>query len=216
MALTFECFNSVDRTVPLVALLGSFRFVCSNGLVVGTTHASLCHRHRPPLRIDELEPVLTEGLVAAARDRERLTESMASRLTGDALRTWVDGPVANGWGAFAAARVHAIATTGLDGEPSRTPRAAPPHARKILNPRPVPGAEAPCTDAYGLAQALAWVAARRTTSPSGSPGAARSRVSSRSWHSDRHTTGHTGKRNGDFRPPVSRLLAAARQGTAGT
>ena len=82
-------------------------------------------------------------------------------MSADALRGWVDGPVANAWGAFAAARVHAIATTGLDGEPSQTPRGAPPHARGILNPRPVPGAEGPCTDGYGLAQALAWVAARR-------------------------------------------------------
>ncbi len=161
MALTFECFNSVDRTVPLFALLGWFRFVCSNGLVVGTTHASLRHDHRPPLRIDELEQVLTEGLAAAACDRERLTESMASCVSADALRTWVDGPVADAWGTFAAARVHAIATTGLDGEPSRTPKGAPPHAREILHPKPVPGAEAPRTDGYGLAQALAWVAARR-------------------------------------------------------
>ena len=43
MALTFECFNSVDRTVPLFALLGWFRFVCTNGLVIGITHASLRH-----------------------------------------------------------------------------------------------------------------------------------------------------------------------------
>src|SRR5712691_642543 len=161
MALTFECFNSVDRTVPLFALLGWFRFVCSNGLVAGTTHASLRHDHRPPLRIDELEQVLTEGLAAAACDRERLTESMASRVSADALRTWVDGPVADAWGTLAAARVHAIATTGLDGEPSRTPKGEPPHAREILHPKPVPGAEAPRTDGYGLAQALAWVAARR-------------------------------------------------------
>jgi len=161
MALTFECFNSVDRTVPLFALLGWFRFVCSNGLVVGTTHASLRNNHRPPLRIDELEPVLAEGLAAAECDRERLTDSMALRVSADALRTWVDGPVAKEWGAFAAARVHAIATTGLDGEPSRTPKGAPPHARGILHPKPVPGTEAPCKDRYGLAQALAWVAARR-------------------------------------------------------
>ena len=161
IALTFECFNSVDRTVPFFAVLGWFRFVCSNGLVVGTTHASMRHDHRPPLRIDELEPVLTEGLAAAECDRERLTESMASRVSTDALRTWVDGPVAREWGAFAAARVHAIATTGLDGEPSRTPRGVPPHARALLHPKPVPGASAPCKDRYGLAQALAWIAARR-------------------------------------------------------
>ena len=134
MALTFECFNSVDRTVPLFALLGWFRFVCSNGLVVGTTHASLRHHHRPPLRIDALEPVLSAGLAAAACDRERLTESTRSCVSDDGLRRWVDGPVAHAWGTFAAARVHWIATTGLDGEPSRTPRGAPPHARELLNP----------------------------------------------------------------------------------
>jgi hypothetical protein len=53
MALTFECFNSVDRTVPLFAAVGWFRFVCSNGLVVGTTSAKVRQRHSPPLEIDE-------------------------------------------------------------------------------------------------------------------------------------------------------------------
>jgi len=48
MALTFECFNSVDRTVPLFALLGWFRFVCSNGLVVGTTRAAFVNEIWPP------------------------------------------------------------------------------------------------------------------------------------------------------------------------
>lgn len=161
MALTFECFNSVDRTVPFFALLGWFRFVCSNGLVVGTTHAAMRQHHRPSLHIRDLEPMLTEGLAAAACDRDLLTASMARRVSADALRTWVDGPVAKKWGAFAAARVHAIATTGLDGEPSRTPKGAPPHARHIVRPIRVPGAEAPCRNSYGLAQALAWVAARR-------------------------------------------------------
>jgi uncharacterized protein DUF932 len=161
MALTFECFNSVDRTVPLFALVGWFRLVCTNGLIIGTTHASMRQNHRPPLRIADLEPVLVGGLAAAAHDRALLTKSMARRVSADALRTWVDGPVAQKWGPFAAARVHAIATTGFDGEPSRTPKGAPPHARGIVNPTPVPGSEAPCENSYGLAQALAWVAARR-------------------------------------------------------
>ena len=161
MALTFECFNSVDRTVPLFAVVGWFRFVCTNGLVIGTTHASMRQDHRPPLEISDLEPALAEGLAAAARDRALLTASMTRRVSADALRTWVDGPVARKWGPFAAARVHAIATRGVDGEPSRTPKGAPPHARGIVKPTPVPGANAPCTNSYGLAQALAWVATRR-------------------------------------------------------
>ena len=46
--------------------------------------------------------------------------------------------------------------------PIANPYAAPPHAREIINPRTVPGGEPPCKDRYGLAQALAWVAARRS------------------------------------------------------
>ena len=41
MALTFELFNSVDRTVPFMAAIGWFRFVCHNGLVLGTTAAKI-------------------------------------------------------------------------------------------------------------------------------------------------------------------------------
>ena len=161
MALTFECFNSVDRTVPLFALVGWFRLVCTNGLIIGTTHASMRQNHRPPLRIADLEPVLADGLAAAAHDRALLTKSMARPVSAPALRRWVDGPVAMMWGPFAATRVHNIVISGFDGQPNRTPKGAPPHARGMANLKIVPGADAPCENAYGLAQALAWVAARR-------------------------------------------------------
>ena len=105
--------------------------------------------------------MLAEGVAAAARDCDLLIESIARRVSDGALRNWVDGAVAKKWGPFAAARVHAIATRGVDGEPSRTPKGAPPHTREIVNPTPVPGAEAPRGNSYSLAQALAWVAARR-------------------------------------------------------
>lgn len=161
MALTFECFNSVDGTVPLFALLGWFRFVCRNGLVIGTTHARMRQQHRASLHIEDLEPVLAEGLDDAERDRDAVSGLMNEPVTRDELRAWVNGPVADSWGPLNAARVHAIATRGIDGEPSRTPRHARPHQRAILNPTEVPGADAPCEHRYGAAQALAWVAARR-------------------------------------------------------
>lgn len=161
MALTFECFNSVDRTVPLFALLGWFRFVCRNGLVIGTTHARMWQQHRASLRIEDLEPILAEGLVDAERDRDALTGLTKARVTTAALCAWVDGPLADAWGPLAAARVHAIASRGIDGEPSRAPRRARPHERAILKPRNVPGVHAPCENRYDAAQALAWVAARR-------------------------------------------------------
>src|SRR4051812_827145 len=70
MALTYECFNSVDRTVPLFAAVGWFRFVCSNGLLVGMTSASVRHRHRPPLAIEQMAGVLSDGMASALTDRE--------------------------------------------------------------------------------------------------------------------------------------------------
>jgi hypothetical protein len=161
MALTFECFNSVDRSVALFAVLGWFRFVCANGLVVGVAQAHLRQQHRLPLRIDDLEPLLAEGVANAQLDRMMLAGLMQRRVTRAALEAWVDGPVAHAWGPVAAARVNAICTGGVDGEPSRTPRAAPPHGREIVRPRKVPGALVPCDNAYGLTQALAWIAARR-------------------------------------------------------
>ena len=161
MALTFECFNSVDRTVPLFALLGWFRFVCSNGLVVGATQVHLRQQHRPSLQIGDLEPVLTQGMADATADRDALAALMEKSVSEAAIRTWVEGPVAQAWGPIAAARVYAIAMTGTDGEPCRTPRYAQPHERAITRPTKVPGAEVPCANAYGLSQALAWIAARR-------------------------------------------------------
>lgn len=161
MALTFECFHSVDGTVPLFAVMGWFRFVCRNGLVVGTTHARMRQQHRTSLHIEELEPLLKEGLEAAACERDSLTALNARPVSAEQLRDWVDGPLARAWGHFNAARVYSIARLGMDGEPTRAPRLALPHERRMLSPMPVPGARVPGEDAYAVAQALSWVASRR-------------------------------------------------------
>lgn len=70
MALTFECFNSVDGSVPLFAAVGWFRFVCSNGLVVGNATARVRQKHSPALDIHEISAVLAEGVIAATQDRK--------------------------------------------------------------------------------------------------------------------------------------------------
>jgi hypothetical protein len=49
----------------------------------------------------------------------------------------------------------------MDGDPDPGERRVPPQFRRILNPTPVPGAQSGSDDAYSVAQALAWVAARR-------------------------------------------------------
>ena len=82
-------------------------------------------------------------------------------ISGADLARWVDGPVAEAWGPLAAARVYAIATTGVDGIPVRRRRNASPHRWSLTEGTAVPGTDAPCEDGYAIAQVLAWVAARR-------------------------------------------------------
>lgn len=160
MALTFECLNSVDKTVPLFAAVGWFRFICSNGLIVGTTCASVRQRHSPALRIDEFSAVLATGVESAMQDRAAFLAWRSTAITDDRLAWWVDGPVASAWGPFAASRVYGIASTGYDGKPAM--KNVPPHERTLTKRFAVPGSSIPCSEAYGIAQALAWVAARRT------------------------------------------------------
>jgi hypothetical protein len=161
MALTFECFNSVDGTVPLFAVVGWLRFVCSNGLVVGTVAARVKQRHLPPLAIEDVSDVLAEGTESALADGEIFGQWGSIEIPANDLQKWVDGPVANAWGPLAAARVHGIATTGLDGKPVPPWRRAKPHTWLLIGGQPVPGTAVPCGDAYQLMQVLSWVASRR-------------------------------------------------------
>jgi hypothetical protein len=161
VALTFECFNSVDGSVPLFAVVGWLRFVCSNGLVVGTVAAKVKHKHVPPLAIEEISDVLAEGTESALADRKVFGQWGSFKVPAANLEKWVDGPVAEAWGPLAAARVHAIATTGLDGKPAPPWKMAKPHSWTLVHGQPVPGSAAPCADAYQVAQVLSWVASRR-------------------------------------------------------
>lgn len=161
MNLTFECFNSVDGSVPLFAAVGWFRLICSNGLVVGTTSAKVRQRHSPPLDIGEVSEVLADGMEAALRDRKSFQGWRATRVPPSDLARWVDGPIAEAWGPLAAARVYRISMTGLDGSPVRPFRGRVPHLWQLADGVEVPGTHAPCADGYEVAQVLAWVAAQR-------------------------------------------------------
>ena len=160
MALTFECFNSVDGSVPLMALVGWFRFVCANGMVVGTATARVRQRHLPSLKIGDVAAVLADGVAAAVEDRRAFERWQGRRIGSEQLAAWVDGAVADAWEPSTASRVFGIATSGQDGRPQRLPRAAP-HARPLEATISVPGTKAPCQDGYAVAQVLAWVASQR-------------------------------------------------------
>jgi hypothetical protein len=147
--------------VPLFAAVGWFRFVCSNGLIVGTTSATVRRRHSPPLEIGQIAAVLADGVAAAVEDPKSFALWSSTRISDANLARWVDGSVAEAWGPLAAARVYAIATTGVDGIPVRRRRNAPPHRWSLTEGTAVPGTDARCEDGSGVAQVLAWVATRR-------------------------------------------------------
>ena len=77
------------------------------------------------------------------------------------VAAWIDGPLTKAWGPCAAARVNGIVTTGRDGTPATRPKKVLPSKRVLTRTAPVPGADGPCRDAYGVAQALSWVASHR-------------------------------------------------------
>jgi hypothetical protein len=66
MTLRLECLNSVDGSTRFRALMGWFRFVCSNGLIVGVTRSDMRRRHVGDLHIEDIDAVLASGLNARA------------------------------------------------------------------------------------------------------------------------------------------------------
>ncbi len=43
--MRLECFNSVNGSTRFRALLGWFRFICSNGMVIGVIRSDVLRRH---------------------------------------------------------------------------------------------------------------------------------------------------------------------------
>lgn len=84
------------------------------------------------MHIGEISAVLAEGLAAAAHERTAFANWSGTRVAPRDLVSWVDGPVADAWGPFAAARVYGIATTGEDGTPERVFRTVAPHERTLI------------------------------------------------------------------------------------
>jgi Domain of unknown function (DUF932) len=158
LKLRFHCVNSVDGQCRLKIMLGWYRFVCGNGLVVGTSRLDQRFIHNEYLKLPDMTRVLSEGLEAAKNERASLTEWVAKRVEESRLDKWSDGPLLDEWGPLAAARVHLICMTGRDGRFARQAEKAPPHRKGMIRTAHVPGAPPKAENAYHVAQALAWVA----------------------------------------------------------
>jgi Domain of unknown function (DUF932) len=156
--LSFHTVNSVDGNCRLRIMLGWFRFICGNGLVVGTAQLSKRLAHNEFLEVPDLSSILRNGIKSAQAEKGSLAEWANTRIEDTRLARWTDGPLCELWGPLAAARVHLICQTGYDGHFAKPNERAPAHRKPMIQTRCVPGTPKKAENAYHVAQALAWVA----------------------------------------------------------
>ena len=161
LALQLLCLNSVDGSSTLRMLLGWYRFVCANGLAVGTTRAEWRLVHRDGMEPADVQEVLARGLELAERERVALKAWRTLAVPIQRFVSFADDELAKAWGVKAAARFLHIATTGFDGELALPFEPGPPHAKTMLRTRRVPGCPAHSTSVYDASQILAWIAKDR-------------------------------------------------------
>jgi hypothetical protein len=161
LALRLECFNSVDGSTRFRALMGWFRFVCSNGLIIGVTRSDVRRRHIGDIGLAEVEAVLVCGLEESEKEKKNFEQWQNCTVTYDRFASWINQDLHKGWGFKAAARTFHISRTGYDAEiigpyKDNTPISIP--MRKTTR---VPGAPPGCRNLYDLSQILAWLAKER-------------------------------------------------------
>ena len=131
MALRLECFNSVDGSSRFRALMGWFRFVCSNGLIIGVTRFGVSRRHLGDLRLKDVGLVLASGLKEAETEKKNFEQWRKREIKRDRLAAWIDKDLWKGWGFKAATRTFHIACSATVLRANLSPPASTllPHGR---------------------------------------------------------------------------------------
>ncbi len=163
LALRLECFNSVDGSSRLVILLGWFRFICANGLIVGETKADLRDIHDANLDLKVIPEIISKGLAKVKADLERLRRWERSLVELPKFEGWVDDHLAGQWGKKAACRTLHICRSGADVELTDPFAGGKPSEKPIKLLNDVPGASKPAKNLYDVCQALSWVATHRNS-----------------------------------------------------
>ena len=154
-------FNSVDGSTRFRAVLGWLRFVCSNGMVVGSAQNDYKRRHNQTLVIQEMNDLLTQGIELAVADKINLERWCKTELQPDKFTSWVDDKVAKKWGVKAATRAYHIANTGNDVEIKVFAKKALPSEKEVEIGGQVPGSSTPAKNLYDISQVLTWLAGQR-------------------------------------------------------
>jgi len=161
VTLRFVCINSVDGTCRLTIMLGWFRLVCENGLIVGTSRIGKRLIHNESLELPNLAEILKEGISLAKQEKNAYEGWIRTPVNDGLLTSWVDGPLCKKWGVLAAARTYLICQRGCDGTFANPFEKASPHRKQMKVTASVPGAPRKATNAYSVCQALAWIAKER-------------------------------------------------------
>jgi hypothetical protein len=159
--LRLECFNSVEGSSRLVILFGWFRFVCSNGLIIGETKIEIKERHEQGLDLGSIPARILPAMQAVKDDKARMEAWKSAFVSGEDMAEWADGRVAQGWGKKAAARVFHICRAGKDIEfddPFAPGKATEKPVRYLGR---VPGSPERATTKYDVCQAMSYVATNR-------------------------------------------------------
>lgn len=161
MALRLECLNSVDGSTRFRAIMGWFRFVCCNGLIIGVTRFDVRRRHVGDIWLDDIGEVLMAGLKESETDKKNFENWRKTTISLNRLAPWVDKDMREGWGFKAAARTFHIARSGSDAEVVGLYKDSTPTTIAIKETYRVPGAPQQCRNLFDLSQILAWLAKER-------------------------------------------------------
>lgn len=155
MAMRLECFNSVDGSTRFRALMGWFRFVCSNGMVIGVTCSDVRRRHVGDLGLDDVEAVLTSGIQESENERRNFEQWRKKEIRLNDIVPWLNTDLKKGWGFKAAARLYHISRTGHDAEILGPYKDNTPVTIPVRLLGKVPGAPAESRNLYDVSQSLA-------------------------------------------------------------
>lgn len=157
LRLRLECYNSVDGSARLVILLGWYRMICSNGMIIGESKAEFSDMHDQGLDTSIVPAVISKGLEAVKNDQARMRRWEQRKVDNLVLGAWANGPLASKWGKKAASRIYWICSEGRDS------KITDPFAEGSATEKPVallenvPGSPTPASNIYDVSQAMAWV-----------------------------------------------------------
>jgi hypothetical protein len=161
LVLRLECFNSVDGSSRLVILFGWYRFVCSNGLVIGESMIEISERHGQMLDLDSIPGRIRSALEAVEGDRLRMMKWQSEKIALGSVATWANEHVSSEWGKKAAARIFHICDSGKDieiGDPFAAGAATEKPVRYLDR---VPGCPERAATKYDVSQAMSFIATHR-------------------------------------------------------